>query len=56
MTNQDFDRFQTHQMWCEWWINDEYEICDCGFREDLYIPEDFEIAALKRDDNKGETL
>jgi hypothetical protein len=27
--------FLTHQLWCEWWIDDDYEVCDCGFREDL---------------------
>lgn len=30
----------THELWCEWWINDEYEVCDCGYREDLYYGED----------------
>ena len=33
-------QFMTHEMWCEWWINDEYEVCDCGYREDLSYDED----------------
>ena len=29
----------THEPWCEWYQDDEYEYCNCGYREDLAFEE-----------------
>jgi len=36
MIFDDDAKFLTHEHWCVWWIDDEYEDCSCGYREDLY--------------------
>lgn len=33
-------QFMTHEPWCSWFLDDEYESCDCGYREDLMLEDD----------------